>query len=272
MELVDDVRAHYDRVSPLYRLFWGDHIHHGFWEGDESVEDAQIKLMEKLVETAGLRPGSRVLDIGCGVGGASVWLARNHGCSVVGLTLSPVQARLAGKRAAHAGVSARTEFRVTDANALDEPAGAFDAVWVVECSEHITDKRRFIDRCARALRPGGVLALCAWLDGSRSEADRTLVADICDRMICPSLGRLEDYRRWMAAGGLEMAAAEDITARVARTWDLCAKLIRRPDVRLILRAVDEKTRRFAGSFEMMREAYASGAMGYGMFAARKVSV
>src|SRR4051794_31386013 len=79
--LTQNVQAHYDQISRLYQLLWGDHIHHGYWEADEPVAEAQLKLIGKLVEMAGIKHGSHVLDIGCGVGGSSVWLANNLNCS-----------------------------------------------------------------------------------------------------------------------------------------------------------------------------------------------
>src|SRR5262245_66546563 len=89
--LVDAVRTHYDRLSFFYRTFWGEHIHHGYWEADEPPETAQVQLVARLAERAGVPQGARVLDVGCGFGGSSLWLARHRGCHVTGITISPVQ-------------------------------------------------------------------------------------------------------------------------------------------------------------------------------------
>src|SRR5256885_1436350 len=106
------VREHYDGVSRLYRTFWGEHIHHGYWEADEPLEVAQRRLIERLATQAGIERGSRVLDVGCGLGGSSLWLAENLDCEVIGLTLSPVQAKSATARAARRNLSGRVRFRV----------------------------------------------------------------------------------------------------------------------------------------------------------------
>jgi tocopherol O-methyltransferase len=63
------IRKHYDRLSIFYQLLWGEHLHHGYWESDESIGRAQIKLMEQLAEKAGIPRRAQVLDIGCGLGG-----------------------------------------------------------------------------------------------------------------------------------------------------------------------------------------------------------
>jgi tocopherol O-methyltransferase len=160
---VDTVREHYDRLSFFYSSLWGEHIHHGYWENAETTSAAQIKLVERLASLAGIRPGQRVLDVGCGLGGSTWWLARNLNCSVLGLNISPVQVAMATEKALEEGLESRTEFKLLDANHLDVPGESFDAVWVIECSEHLTDKARFISDCARVLKKGGRLALCAWL-------------------------------------------------------------------------------------------------------------
>src|SRR5213593_492716 len=91
---IDAIQRHYDRLSAFYRTFWGDHIHHGLWEGARNAKEAQVALIERLTAKADIRPGSHVLDVGCGLGGSSIWLARNLKCTVLGLTISPVQLKL----------------------------------------------------------------------------------------------------------------------------------------------------------------------------------
>ncbi len=271
---VDEVREHYDRLSIFYRWLWGVHIHHGYWEGDESPAEAQRKLIRRLAETAGIPRGARVLDAGCGLGGSSLWLARELDCSVLGITISPAQQRMAERRARRAGLGGQVRFEVRDANTLELPPDAFDAVWVIECSEHLTDKADFFRRCARVLRPGGSLALCAWLAAERGSAaaNPQLVDEVCRGMLCPSLGSMNDYTGWMESAGFEVFSAEDITRQVERTWEICERTLRRPWVRLLLPFMDDNTRRFAASFRAIRRAYADDAMAYGMIAAVKPDV
>ncbi|HEX8652831.1 MAG TPA: methyltransferase domain-containing protein [Pyrinomonadaceae bacterium] len=268
---VEAVRDHYDRLSVFYRALWGDHIHHGYWENNESPARAQVKLVERLTARAHILRGSHVLDVGCGIGGPAIWLARNLQCSVLGLTISPVQARMAAEKSRAAGLDSRVRFEVGDANHLQFHAETFDVVWVVECSEHLADKSRFIETCSRVLRPGGVLALCAWLtaDPHARPEHAQLVAAVCRGMLCPQLASMPDYTSWMSESGFTRIEAEDITQRVKETWTHCAALVSRPEVKTVLRVSDERTRRFVEAFPVMRQAYAEGAMAYGMFTARK---
>ena len=268
---VDRVRKHYDRLSALYQIFWGEHLHHGYWTGVESAADAQIELIRQLAQRAGITERTSVLDIGCGVGGSALWLADNFGCPALGITISPVQARMAARKAKARGLSDRVRFEVNDANQWKPEPESVDVVWIMESSEHFPDKEYFFKRCALALRPGGTLAVCAWLrrDGEMRAGEQKLVATIAEAMMSASLDSLSDYRSWMLAAGLKVTAAEDITQQVAPTWEHCARLEKNPMLRFLIRFTDCPTQRFVKAFPLMREAYASGAMAFGLFVATK---
>jgi tocopherol O-methyltransferase len=270
-DLLTDIREHYDTLSLFYRFFWGVHIHHGYWEGDETPETAQVNLIHRLAEQTGICRGARVLDIGCGLGGSSLWLARHLDCSVTGITLSPVQARMAGRRARAEALADRVRFLVMDANRLSLSPASYDVVWIIECSEHLRDKAAFFATCAELLRPGGRLALCAWLSAARPDdrAQQRLVADVCRGMLCPSLATRDDHVHWMREAGFETVEVEDLTRRVARTWEDCLRIVRRPWVRLLLPFFGARVRAFVASFESIRRAYAEGAMAYGMLTAQR---
>lgn len=267
----DAVRDHYDRLSVFYRTLWGEHIHHGFWEDGEAPAAAQVKLVERLAAYASIPPHARVLDVGCGFGGSALWLAQNLGCSVLGLNISPAQVAMATEKTRQVKLDDRAQFKVFDANFLHALDESFDVVWVIECSEHLIDKARFIRDCARVLRPGGILALCAWLrtDPPAAPDHAQLIADVCRGMLCPQLASRQDYTGWMSAGGLREIKSEDITPHVKETWTRCAEIVRRPEIRSLLCATDERTRRFVDAFALIRKAYDEGAMAYGMLRARK---
>jgi tocopherol O-methyltransferase len=268
---IEEIRKHYDRLSFLYRFFWGDHIHHGYWERGESIKSAQIQLMERLSERARIPRDARVLDIGCGLGGSAVWLAEHYDCDVTGMTISPVQARTATAKAKARGLTGRVRFEVKDANRWQPDPESIDVIWVVESSEHFYDKAYFFERCANALKPGGVLAVCAWLrrDGPLLESDQDLVNAIAEAMMCATLDSLSNYRQWMFSAGLNVTVADDITRHVEPTWTYCSRIVDNFAMRILLRFADEPTRRFVRAFPLMKEAYNKGAMAFGLFVARK---
>ncbi len=265
------VRRHYDRLSFFYGLLWGEHLHHGYWNGGETAERAQIQLIEQLAQRAAIPRGATVLDIGCGVGGSALWLADQYGCQVTGLTISRVQAGMAARKAKARGLDSRVRFEVKDANRWQPEPASFDAVWIMESSEHFPDKKHFFERCAIALKPGGTLAVCAWLrrDGPMPPGEQELVGTIAEAMMSASLDSLSSYREWMRDAGLTVMAAEDITRHVEATWAHCARLGRNPVLKFLVRFADGPTRRFVRAFPLMQEAYSRGAMAFGLFVAKK---
>lgn len=155
---------------------------------------------------------------------------------------------------------------MTDANQLSIDSDRFDVVWVIECSEHLEDKAKFITACARLLKPGGSLALCAWLCTDTGCRDyQQLIQSVCRGMVCPSLASMSDFTDWMRLGGLERIEAEDITDHVRETWSRCGVLVRRKEIASLLKIGDGPTQRFVESFSSIQQAYDVGAMAYGMF-------
>lgn len=268
--LKDDIRFHYDISTLFYRLLWGRHIHHGLWNGSESPAVAQRQLTEALAARAGVARGARVLDVGCGMGGSSMHLAKAFDSAVTGITLSPFQRRWATCEAWLRGIERRPEFICADAETIEFAPDSFDVVWNIECTEHLFDKPRFFRQAASWLRPGGSIAICAWLAGDRTDAGSVQsVRDVCDGFFCPSLGTTDDYCHWMTDAGLVVECCEDWTARVARTWEICESRVERSRVRWIAKAVGRGSATFLNRFRTILDAYRSGAMTYGCFVARK---
>jgi len=167
------IRHHYELATPFYRLLWGRHIHHGLWQGEEPPAVAQQRLTDHLAAAAALMPGQKILDVGCGVGGSSIDLARRYRCITTGLTLSTVQRNWAALAAWRQGVSSRTRFLRADAETITFPPASFDVVWIIECSEHFFDKAGFFRRAAAWLQkvqqPSG-----GWGETCRSYDDPSL--------------------------------------------------------------------------------------------------
>jgi tocopherol O-methyltransferase len=264
------IRAHYELSTLFYRLLWGRHIHHGLWTADESPAAAQRNLIEELARCAAIRCGDVVLDVGCGMGGSAIHLAGAAGCQVTGVTLSSVQRAWAAAAALAAGVSSHTTFRRADAESIEFAPASFDVVWSVECTEHLFDKPRFFQRVAQWLRPGGRLAICAWLAGEEPrKGSAQCVQQVCEGFLCPSLGTMQDYRGWMTEAGLKVTAALDWTERTWQTWEICRRRVQSSRVRWLARLVDRDTTRFLDRFPAILQAFQSRAMQYGCLVAQR---
>ncbi len=277
------IRFHYDWTSLFYRLLWGRHIHHGLWDEvavDGAVSNfsqlsassaaAQLRLTEAMIEMARIESGDRVLDVGCGLGGSSIQLARHAGCDVTGITLSRFQQRWASAAARWNRVASKTQFLRADAEQIDFEADQFDVVWSIECTEHLFDKPAFFRRAARWLKPGGRVAICAWLSSDESSPEsRQQTFDVCEGFFCPSLGTADDYRGWMRDAGLQFDGWNDWTSQVTPTWEICQQRIDRTGIRRLARLLGADTALFVDRFNTILQAYRSGAMAYGCFAAHK---
>ncbi|HTY81262.1 MAG TPA: class I SAM-dependent methyltransferase, partial [Dehalococcoidales bacterium] len=85
--ITEKVRHFYDVATPLYMEVYGNHIHDGYYiTGKESPKEAQENLTHYIAEKARIAPGSRILDVGCGIGGSSIWLAEHFKASTLGIT------------------------------------------------------------------------------------------------------------------------------------------------------------------------------------------
>lgn len=266
------IKGHYDLTTIFYRLLWGPHIHHGLWDDDAcSPRAAQVHLTDALADRARIAGGERLIDVGCGMGGSSIYLAKTRGCHATGVTISTVQRRWASVSSVLNGVGKRTEFRHADAEDVEFAEASADVVWSVECTEHLFDKPRFFQRASTWLKPGGRIAICAWLEGAGACDDerRQQVYDVCEGFFCPSLGSRNDYVQWMSEAGLEMDVVEDWTAKVDRTWEICRRRVERTGVRWIAKLIDRDSAMFLDRFDTILRAYRTGAMAYGCFVASK---
>ncbi len=148
----------------LLERLWGEHIHLGFYPINRNIDfrEAKVQFVHELVSWSGLDKlprGSRILDIGCGIGGSSRILANYYGFNVTGITISSAQVKRAKELTPN---DCRCNFKVMDALDLKFDDGAFDGVWSVEAGAHMNNKTKFADQMLRTLRPGGYLALADW--------------------------------------------------------------------------------------------------------------
>ena len=260
----DAIREHYDSFAWIYRTFWGDHIHHGlFLSGNEPPEEAQVNLLDYCARLSNVRPGLRVMDVGCGHGGTCVYLARHYGCYAEGLTLSRKQVLLAKKNARRAGVEAFTCFVVADAETHVFPVSVIDLIWTMESSEHFGDKSDYFRRAALALRPGGRLVLTAWTGSMQNSKVRS----VADTFLCPALQTAENYRQQIEHAGLRIRAHEEITRRVLRTWEICLEHAHR--LRALISILPREVREFVHGISTILDAYRSGDLTYSVMVAQK---
>lgn len=154
------ISHHYDLSHQFFRVVLGESMTYScayFSSPEQSLEDAQRDQHELICRKLRLRPGERLLDVGCGWGTLAIHAARHHGAGVVGVTLSQPQADLAAKRAAEAGVADRVEIRVQDERDVSD--GPYDAISSIGMFEHVGAGRlaEYFGHLHALLGPGGRL-------------------------------------------------------------------------------------------------------------------
>ena len=155
-----NIAAHYDLGNDFYSAWLDETMTYSsarFSSGDDSLADAQLNKIRTLLDRLDLKPGDRLLEIGCGWGSLAIEAAKRGG-SVVGLTLSKEQKAWAEQKIAAADLADRIEIRLQD---YRETAELFDAVASVEMVEAVGQRwwGAYLDSIARNLKPGGKAAL-----------------------------------------------------------------------------------------------------------------
>lgn len=265
------VLNHYNRASTHYRALWGEHLHHGYWiRGDESKEIAQVQLVEHLAHAANVRSHSKILDIGCGFGASSIYLARQYRAQCIGVTISPPQVDMANQAAARAGASA--SFLCMDAEALNfsEP---FDILWSIESISHYQDVPRFFANAAKLLKPGGTFALTDWFKQSSLPPNehKKFLHPIEDGMFV-ELHTMQDYEKYLSAAGLQTMRADVLNQHTAKTWDFCLDIIKDKSLWRLAASHGPDFVRFLRGFKAMRAGFSSGHFVYGLLVARKPDI
>ena len=185
----------------LLERLWGEHIHLGFYSPDTKKIDfrkAKEQFVHELVIWSGLDKlpkGSRILDVGCGIGGSSRILAKNYGFNVTGVTISHAQVKRAIELTPE---NLSCNFQVMDALNLRFKDGEFDGIWSVEAGAHMNNKTKFADEMLRTLRPGGYLALADWNSRDLKEKppsffEKIILRQLLEQWVHPSFISINDF-------------------------------------------------------------------------------
>lgn len=191
-------------------------MHYGFYdEPDQSLKETILNMNRVLADKAGIRVGTKVLDAGCGVGGSSIWLAKNRGAIVTGITLVERQCRRAQKLAKKNGVSHQTTFLVRDYFKSDFPDETFDVVWAIESVCYAEDKGVFLQEVKRILRPGGRLVVADFWKKKecKTPEEKELMYKWLNGWAMPDLTAILEFARNMKKVGFKVQY-DDVTENI----------------------------------------------------------
>jgi len=271
-EITRDIADFWDKTSRAWQTIWGPHIHHGFFEThDETPVEAQEKLIEKLLALLEISGRDTILDVGCGVGGSSLYLAKKYDARVVGVTLSRTQVDIATRAAGKERID-NVYFRLDDALSLESvPDNSIDLVWSLESCEQFYDKALFIQQAFRVLKPGGRLMLATWC----SDADEyqgvqaRQYRKLCISLQLPYMPTIAHYAHIIARQGFTVDQAFDWSKHVRETWRVGQDSLRAYSLFQIFRMSGWRGLLFKNQAKMMQEAFDTGRARYGVFLGRK---
>ncbi|KQQ87305.1 cyclopropane-fatty-acyl-phospholipid synthase family protein [Massilia sp. Leaf139] len=219
------IRYHYDVSNDFYAAWLDPNLVYScayFEDGDEDLAGAQVKKIDHILRKIDLRPGQRLLDIGCGWGALAIRAAERFGARCVGITLSENQAQLARERVARAGLEGLVEIRLQDYRDLD---GEFDRITSVGMFEHVGLQHlaAYFGKIAALLAPGGVV-----MNHGITTTDVAARAtpygggEFIDQYVFPQgeLAHLSTVIKAMQQGGLEVRDVENLRRHYARTCTL----------------------------------------------------
>ena len=275
-------------ISPYYTLtqdkllerLWGEHIHLGFYPSEKKNIDfrnAKVQFVHELVKWSGLDKlpkGSRILDIGCGIGGSSRVLAKDYGYNVIGITINPAQVKRARELTP---IDLNCSFQVMDALDLQFEDGSFDAVWSIEAGAHINDKIRFADEMLRTLRPGGYLALADWnsrdlMANPPNLIEKLVLKQLLEQWLHPNFISINEFGNILKANknSAGKVISENWNLYTNPTWyDSIIERIRRPFAILslgpfaIIKSIKE-----IPTILLLNWAFKEGLMEFGVFKCR----
>lgn len=171
------VTFHYDLSNDFYRLWLDPEMVYScaYFETPETpLADAQLAKLRLLCRKLRLRPGQRLLDLGCGWGGLACHAARTCGVEVTGITLSLPQAKAAAARAREAQLDHRVRIELRDYREVRKPDDGFDAIVSVGMAEHVGRDHlsAYFKAAHDLLKPGGVFLNHAIGEGQRAKRFR----------------------------------------------------------------------------------------------------
>jgi cyclopropane-fatty-acyl-phospholipid synthase len=217
-----NIEEHYDLGNDFYRLWLDPTMTYSsaiYTAPDQSLEEAQRSKYAALCESLELSPEHRVLEIGCGWGGFSLYAAAEFGCRITAVTISPAQHEEATRRVREAGLEDRIEVRLQDYRDIE---GQFDRIVSIEMLEAVGDRylETWCAKCHEVLKPDGLLAVQMITVPDCDHAELKRGADFIQKHIFPgslllSIGRMNEAMN--RTGSLFLHGLKDIGASYART-------------------------------------------------------
>lgn len=279
-DLREKIIKYYDDCFIDYRLFWLDSknlaMHFGYWDKDTRTHSESLLHMNRaLSRQLDIKPGAKILDAGCGVGGSSIWLAKNYDVEITAITLTASQVNRARDYAKKQGVSEQIKFKEADYCQTPFADNTFDIVWGLESICYALNKQDFIAEAYRVLKTGGQFIVA---DGFANKNNFTseewsYVQAFLDGCVVPNLATVNEFKAAMENCQFNDICYTDITKEVLPSSEVLYKKSKLTyPIEKVLGWLKIRTSTQTGNYYAAKSQYQvfkQGLAGYGIFSAYK---
>lgn len=211
-----EIARHFELCEEHYRNWWNltksHSMHYGYWDNTtNNLHQALMKINKIMSAKVLISDKDHVLDAGCGVGGSSLWLAKNIGCRVTGITLSEKQMKQAEQSALKQGLM-HIDFFQEDYTNTRFPSASFDVIWAIESVCYAQNKANFLNEAYRLLKPGGRIIVADFFKAPDLEGkDKQLIEKMAYGWAVSDFATIENFKVHAEKTGFAKIAIEDAT-------------------------------------------------------------
>ena len=265
-----ETESYYDDEDVIYRSFWDEEgsVHWGLFDDNTGTDFLKgcENLNQTMVSKGRINQDSRVLDLGCGNGTTSIWLANQTGAHVTGIDLSGVRVDNAKdkQQCLDTGLQQRVAFEKASATELPFSEGTFTHIWSQAVIYHVPDKRKVISEVYRVLADDGIIVFDDLFRPKREITPDTQTY-VYDRLLFDTEFTFDSYQQALKDQGFEVLEAVDLCQHLKQSY-LC----------LSERTPTDETLEDAEHFRWLTKAYIETAaavdreeLGWGLYVCRK---
>lgn len=279
-KIIKKIGCFWNDISEAWHLVWGEHIHHGYYDHgyydrDDQDLTPQERLIEEIIKLAGISECKdlTIADVGCGMGGSVIYLAKKLNAKMIGLTLSTKQKGIAEQKTRDAQLNG-VEIRIDDAHFLNSIAdNSCDLVWSLESCEQFYDKELFIKAAFRVLKPGGKIIIATWCAEKEILEDQAAIEykKLCYHFDLPYMPTIQYYTSTLNKY-FTVIESKDWSNYVKQSWDLGIQKLKQYSFFQLFRLTGFRGLTFIRYLKVMSNAFLAGRIRYGVFVATKISI
>src|SRR3989344_1993278 len=214
------INQYYIDTSWDYKYLWSSKanaLHFGYYDDTTTDHEAAlIRMNEVIADKAGIKPGEKVVDAGCGVGGSSLWLAKIKDCFVIGVNIVDVQIEQARLNADKENLTDKVNFIKADYGNTPLENNSQNVFMAVESMVHAPEKKKIVEEAYRVLGDGGRIIISEYMlkKSDLTQDERLYLSPWLDGWSMPSLETASSYEKHMREAGFREIKTYDISKNI----------------------------------------------------------